>query len=227
MEHQQYITTRDTYRIDRDLEFKWTGTHNGFISDVWKMPSISLCKRASINRFIYDKGWHGGNRAKATCLSDKDREEWIGCGDCGHPDSQYHWLRECNHEEARAIRKLTLYQADMHVQDILKQKGSFQETRDIFNLCSEILHFAENLLGGEQVWLGIVLYLRYCWTLLHHDYLSVPSVLVARPPIDGGELLSNYFVPLQKDLRLSGKGRRNTGETCYPTFARNKQSLIV
>jgi hypothetical protein len=58
MEHQQYITTRDTYRIDKDLEFKWTGTHNGFISDVWKMPSISLCKRASINRLIYDKGWH-------------------------------------------------------------------------------------------------------------------------------------------------------------------------
>ena len=87
--------------------------------------------------------------------------------------------------------------------------------------------FAENLLGGEQVWLGIVLYLRYCWTLLHHDYLSVPSVLVVRPPIDEGELLSNYFVPLQKDLRLSGKGRRNPGEICYPTFARNKQSLIV
>ena len=156
LEHRQYTAKRDAYRMDRGLEFKWNGAHYGFISDVWKMSSLSLSKRASINRLIYDKGWHGGNRAKAKCPSDKEIEEWIGCGDCGLPDSQHHWIRECNHDKASAIRNLTLYQADMYVQDILKQKGRYQETRDIFNLCSEILHFAENLLGGEQVWLGII-----------------------------------------------------------------------
>ena len=156
MEHQQYITSRDTFRIDRGQELKWSGAHYGFLSDVWKLPSLSLSKRASVNRLIYDKGWHGGNRAKAKCPSDKEREEWIGCGDCGYPDSQNHWIRECNHAKASAIRNQTLFQADIQVQDILKQKGRYQETREIFNLCSEILHFAENLPGGEQTWLGII-----------------------------------------------------------------------
>jgi hypothetical protein len=68
----------------------------------------------------------------------------------------------------------------------------------------------------------LVSYLRHCWTLLHHDYPSMLSVLVARSPVDGGEPLFNFFVPQPKDLRRSGKGRRNPGEICYPIFSRNK-----
>ena len=120
------------------------------------MSSLSLSKKASVNRLIYVKGWHGGNGAKVTCPIDKEKEEWIGGGDCGTPDSQNPWIWECNHDKATAIRNMTLYQADSQVQDILKQKRPYQETREIFNLCSEILHFAENLPGGEQTWFGII-----------------------------------------------------------------------
>lgn len=52
-------------------------------------------KLATINRIIWDSGWHGGNRAKALCLSESDQADWIGLGACGLPDSQPHWIREC------------------------------------------------------------------------------------------------------------------------------------
>ena len=101
MEHRKYISTRDSYRIDRGAEFKWHNANYGLLVDVWQLSAQFFSKRASINRLIYNKGWHGGNQSKTKCQIDKDREEGIECGDCWLPDSQHHWIRECNHQAAR------------------------------------------------------------------------------------------------------------------------------
>lgn len=127
------------------------------IADVWQLSGLSLRQRATLNRLLYDKGWHGGNRAKAKCPDQHTQEEWIGCDDCGQPDSQHHWIRDCDHKASKQLRNSTLSEAHDYVHDILTTKGSFRLVRDLFNICSEILHFAETQPFGEQVWLGFYL----------------------------------------------------------------------
>ena len=155
-EHQQYLQNRDAIRINRGEGFKWHSAHYGLIADVWQLSGLSLRQRATLNRLLYDKGWHGGNRAKAKCPDQHTQEEWIGCDDCGQPDSQHHWIRDCDHKASKQLRNSTLSEAHDYVHDILTTKGSFRLVRDLFNICSEILHFAETQPFGEQVWLGIL-----------------------------------------------------------------------
>jgi hypothetical protein len=109
-----------------------------------------------MGRAIYDKGWHGGNRAKAKRPEGVEQEDWIGCGDCKLPDSQDHWVRKCREEPFRAIRNRVKDQVQEQLQDIIFEKGNRQKTRDLFNICSEIVEYALHKPGGEQVWLGIL-----------------------------------------------------------------------
>jgi len=44
-------------------------------------------KKATVNRLLWDLGWHGSDRAKtATPTAGTTEDEWIGCKDCGHVD---------------------------------------------------------------------------------------------------------------------------------------------
>jgi len=66
--------------------------HLGFISIACKTRKIKLVKLNTAYRIIWDKEWHGGNGSKAACPHSQSIEEGIGCGDCGLPDSQHHWI---------------------------------------------------------------------------------------------------------------------------------------
>jgi hypothetical protein len=60
-----YLFDRDMYRIKRGQDEKWQDVHLGLIEDVWKTRKLKMGKQATINRLIWDKGWHRGNRAKS------------------------------------------------------------------------------------------------------------------------------------------------------------------
>jgi hypothetical protein len=90
-----YLIDRDIFRVGRGLEEKWQDVHLGFIEDVWNTKKLKMGKMATVNRLIWDRGWHGGNRAKTICPAGTTEEEWVSCGECGKPDSQNHWIREC------------------------------------------------------------------------------------------------------------------------------------
>ena len=154
--HLSYMIRRDAYRIDRGDGIKWQQAHMGLVDDVWHLNRLSLTKRATIHRLLYDKGHHGGNRAKTTKPAEIEEAVWIGCGLCGEPDSQHHWIRQCAHHLITPIRLQALDSATEVLQQLLFSKGQYQAKRDCFNICSEILHAAEVAPGGEQLWLGII-----------------------------------------------------------------------
>ena len=148
---------RDAYRIERGDGIKWQYAHMGFIEDVWHPNKLSLLKRATVHRLIYDKGFHGGNRAKMKQPEDVEEEAiWIGCGLCGQPDSQHHWIRACPHDQVQAIRTQALDAATEVVQKLIYGNRRSDRDRDCFNGCTDILHQAREGLGGEQIWLGII-----------------------------------------------------------------------
>ena len=102
--HWSYIARRDAYRIDRGDGMKWQHAHMGLVEDIWHLSRLPLTKRAAVHRLLYDKGYHGGNWAKTMTPADIEEAVWIGCGLCGEPDSQYHWIRQCEHHLISPLR---------------------------------------------------------------------------------------------------------------------------
>jgi hypothetical protein len=153
--HLSYMSQRDGFRAKRGAPPKWQGAHMGMIEHVWHPNKLSLSMRASTHRIVYDKGWHGGNRAKSPS-PDGDDGTWGACGLCGEPDSQAHWIRSCQFEEVRSIRRDARISAWELVDNITSTKGNHQNRRDCFNVCSEVLTWAVEEDGGEQLWVGIL-----------------------------------------------------------------------
>ena len=113
-------------------------------------------KMATINRLIWDKGWHGGNRAKTMTPTHLSDEAWIGCGDCGMPDSQNHWIRECTAEHIRSIRLDTKEQIRKQLDLIQLGKIKKNVRQEIFSISSDLVDTAYYGEGGEQLWVGII-----------------------------------------------------------------------
>ena len=76
-------------------------SHAAFIHGLRKASSSAA---STIIRLIYDKGYHGGNRAKNKSLSPEDRDQTRRCLLCQKPETQNHWLHECNHGPLRTLR---------------------------------------------------------------------------------------------------------------------------
>jgi hypothetical protein len=151
-----YLIDRDIYRVRRGSEEKWQQTFLGFIEDIWKTKRLRLGKLATINRLIWDRGWHGGNRSKTKAPAEISEVEWVGCGDCGAPDSQHHWIRECKAEHIRMVRRETKIKIREQLENIQVGKGKKTVRYDIFNACSELIDLAYDGEGGEQIWVGIL-----------------------------------------------------------------------
>ena len=121
------------------------------------ISTLSLAKKAMMHRLVYDKGWHGGNRAKSVKPDDAEIGEWIGCGDCGQPDSQHHWIRECAAEPHRSTRNQTLDSVNTQIYDIWTGKGGNSERSQELRLTrNAVVHHATYEPVGEQLWLGIL-----------------------------------------------------------------------
>ena len=155
--HLQYMRDRDDYRAKREQPIKWQYAKVGLINDLWKPEKSSLKKKAYGHRLIYDKGWHGGNRAKANAPEGQTVEEWTACGLCQKPDSQHHWIRECQHPATLLVRTT----AEAKVLDILSELRNptikyVKKDPDLLKM-SETLHdFASTAVHGEHLWLGVI-----------------------------------------------------------------------
>ena len=151
-----YLIDRDIYRVKRGQDEKWQDAHLGLLEDVWKTRKLKMGKLATINRLIWDKGWHGGNRAKTMTPTHLSDEAWIGCGDCGMPDSQNHWIRECTAEHIRSIRLDTKEQIRKQLDLIQLGKIKKNVRQEIFSISSDLVDTAYYGEGGEQLWVGII-----------------------------------------------------------------------
>ena len=102
---QQYLRERDEYRRNRGVAAKWV--HDSSMqhaADIYDLQNTSIDMAASKIRIIYDKGYHGGNRAKDDKLSMHDRLQTQACLLCHRPDSQDHWLHSCPHSTLAHLR---------------------------------------------------------------------------------------------------------------------------
>ena len=62
--HFNYMTQRDDYRHKRGEGIKWQYAHMGLVDVIWHPSRLPLSKLATVHCLIYDKRFHGGNRAK-------------------------------------------------------------------------------------------------------------------------------------------------------------------
>ena len=69
---------------------------------------------------------------------------------CGEHDSQHHWIRSCQHDLILPLR----HQASIVIRNLRTSKGQTEAKRECFNICSDVLDYAETAVGGEQLWLG-------------------------------------------------------------------------
>ena len=104
-----YHKERDDYRADRGDSRIWehetTMKHS---SIVFKLKQAPAGQASTITRTIYDKGYHGGNRAKDVSLTPSARASTLKCKLCGMPDSANHWLHEWVFAAVKQIRELVL-----------------------------------------------------------------------------------------------------------------------
>ena len=155
--HLQYMKDRDKYRAARQKPIKWQYAKVGLIDPLWKPTKSSLKKKAYGHRLLYDKGWHGGNRSKSKPPATHTEEEWAACGLCNMPDSQHHWIRECEHPATAAVRAIAMQK----VEDILLElrQPTHKKTKvdpDLLNIAETLHQFACSAVHGEHLWLGVI-----------------------------------------------------------------------
>ena len=86
---EKYLKDRDGYRAQRGAPAIWENTKVAFATRQYELKDSARGERARRVRVIWDKGWHGGNRAKGDC----EEEDTKGVL-CGEVDGQRHWIDE-------------------------------------------------------------------------------------------------------------------------------------
>ena len=105
---------------------------------------------------VYDKHWHGRNRAKNSRLTTEERDETATCHLCGGTDSQSHAFRSCTHDNISAIRMQT-YDA---MQDLIEnhKHTAGDRARDMdaqrIRLLTGILHELCTCQDAARAWTG-------------------------------------------------------------------------
>ena len=82
---EKYLKDRDDYRARRGAEPIWEGTKTEFSAIQYELTTQPRGEKARRVRVIWDKRWHGCNRAKGDC-----EEEETNCILCGEVDGQRH-----------------------------------------------------------------------------------------------------------------------------------------
>jgi hypothetical protein len=114
---KQYITTRDGYRKDRGASIKWAYNTIEFATQTFNLQHRTTAQRAVEVRRLWDKGWHGGNRAKDPRLIPGSIEHTsaLSCDLCSLPDSADHWMHTCQHSASTAVRTAALQELQLIV----------------------------------------------------------------------------------------------------------------
>ena len=101
----QYLVERDEFRLKRGDLPKWVRDSSmPHSAMVYRLTRAGAAIASMKSRIIFDKGYHGGNRAKNDRLTDSERTKTRECVLCGLPDSQDHWLHSCDFPACRKIR---------------------------------------------------------------------------------------------------------------------------
>ena len=114
----------------------------------------SVSKYAHTARIIWDKHWHGGNRAKQTNLTEMEREHTRKCHMCGEPDSQHHCFRGCAHSNVKAIRIETTRTLQDYEREHSRSLGTSVDDLQKVSLMRGVLHEFSNCADAGRVWTG-------------------------------------------------------------------------
>ena len=130
---EDYVRTRDGYRKKRGDPIKWAFNTIPYAALTLDLQHRTINQRAVDIRRLWDKGWHGGNRAKDERLKvgTPEHTNALACDLCSLPDSADHWMHQCQHGVAAAVRTKTLEDLDLIVQatkytDVNKLATAFQ-----------------------------------------------------------------------------------------------------
>ena len=185
--HRQYLQERDAFREARGESPVWqldsSMAHAALMYGLRKAPSNSA---STIIRLIYDKGYHGGNRAKNKSLSTSDREQTRKCCLCQMPESQNHWLHECNHGPLRTLRASVFADLNRHLL-VYREKSSLHR-----QLGTGFKHILMSTSEPARIWTGN-------WSLQQIQLLSSlidPELLATLQP----NTLASIVLPLEKIL---------------------------
>jgi hypothetical protein len=95
-----YLHRRDEYAIAQGRPPKWATADPQGTAKTCSLPSLSITKAASLTRVLFDKLWHGANRAKAFDIDTLEWWEAKTCKCCNiAQDSLAHLILQCDHTD--------------------------------------------------------------------------------------------------------------------------------
>ena len=150
---QRYVTRRDWTNSGAP---KWSDGTITFAAATFNGSNASEGQYAHTARIIWDKHWHGRNRAKQQ-VSDNERLEVSRCHMCKEIDSQHHCFQTCMHSNVRAIRDETAQSLRTYEQQH-KLWIPDVETEDehilTLGLIRGIIHEFHHCVDAGRVWTG-------------------------------------------------------------------------
>ena len=102
---QEYLTHRDA---NRDGPARWLDGTYRLAAAVFNGKDRNIATVAQSSRIIYNKHWHGGNRAKKKTTDETERILAMQCHLCGDIDSQDHLMQHCTHNDVTIVRRATV-----------------------------------------------------------------------------------------------------------------------
>ena len=150
----RYLTTRDSIR---DGQPKWSDNTISMAASIYNGKRKSVGRYAHTARIIWDKHWHGRNRAKQSRLSADERRTMTRCHMCDGPDSQHHCFRWCTHSNVQAIRNETTRALQAYAQQrrsLAEDLGSRMEHRQHFDLIHGVIDEYHNCADAGRIWTG-------------------------------------------------------------------------
>jgi len=148
-----YLAKRDKYRRERDLPYKWQEYHLPLTALIWQLKGKQHIS-TMVNRLIFDKNWHSGNRAKAI-QSPLHKALIEKCPFCPNPDSAAHWIVNCQ-ENTRAVSiRLELSRSILEMASAL----AIDNPEHRFTISSLTDDYVAFLSGTRtEVWVGLWTY---------------------------------------------------------------------
>ena len=151
--HERYMVNRDT---TSGAGYHWQDHTISLAATIFNGHSRSTGHYAHTARMVYDKHWHGRNRAKNKHLSQKEREATASCHLCGSTDSQAHAFRSCTHNNICAIRTQT-YESLQELITAHNQTAGENQTElagQRRRLLTGILHELQTCTDAARAWTG-------------------------------------------------------------------------
>ena len=140
---EKYLKDRDGYRAQRGAPAIWENTKVAFATRQYELKDSARGERARRVRVIWDKGWHGGNRAKGDC-----EEEETKCVLCGEVDGQRHWMVECEYDACTRIRSMTKDRMNEIAEDLAGREKPYR-------LAKTIVEWAWSKDEACRIWTGL------------------------------------------------------------------------